>query len=616
MKKIYLLTLLLFSLFSNAQNGITYQAVILNPKGEELPGADNSRSPLVNQTICLRFKIVVPVNQLEYQETQVTTTDEFGMVNVIIGTGTQTGGTAANFVAINWDGNPKNLVVELDTTGVCTNFLEISNKPFTTVPYAYYAVNSGTPGPAGPQGSIGLTGSQGIQGVAGLTGATGAQGLIGLTGNTGVVGATGLQGLIGITGATGLQGPIGLTGATGALGLTGLTGNTGPSGAIGPQGLQGLTGNTGSVGATGNTGATGSTGSQGIQGLTGNTGAIGPQGIQGLTGNTGAVGATGALGLTGLTGNTGNTGPSGAFGPQGLQGLTGNTGAIGPQGIQGLTGNTGAVGATGALGLTGLTGNTGPSGAIGPQGLQGLTGNTGSVGATGNTGATGSTGSQGIQGLTGNTGAIGPQGIQGLTGNTGAAGTNGVDGKNTLVNTTTEVAGANCTNGGTKVEVGLDSNSNGLLDVSEVNATLTKYVCNGSVNNSFSRTYSANGTYDVHFFDTLAYTDIPEMSINFTPINSHVYLHFSMSKGCFMKAGYQIYLDGVAIIGDNWYTPFDAYPYNRNIMDFLMVNVTPNIAHNINVKVNIYSGNPMPMGEFHNVISSGGYRQLVVEDKP
>ena len=89
MKKIYLLTLLLFSLFSNAQNGITYQAVILNPKGEELPGADNSRSPLVNQTISLRFNIVVSGNQLEYQETIVTTTDEFGMVNLIIGSGVQ-----------------------------------------------------------------------------------------------------------------------------------------------------------------------------------------------------------------------------------------------------------------------------------------------------------------------------------------------------------------------------------------------------------------------------------------------------------------------------------------------------------------------------------------------
>ena len=154
MKKIYLLALLFLALFSNAQNGITYQAVILNPKGEELPGADNSRSPLVNQTICLQFKIIKPVSIVEYQETQVTSTDEFGMVNVIIGTGTQIGGTAANFAAVTWDGNPKNLIVEVDVTGACSNFIEISNQPFTYVPYAFYAANSGTPGTPGPAGPL------------------------------------------------------------------------------------------------------------------------------------------------------------------------------------------------------------------------------------------------------------------------------------------------------------------------------------------------------------------------------------------------------------------------------------------------------------------------------
>jgi hypothetical protein len=240
MKKIYLLTLLLFSLFSNAQNGITYQAVILNPKGEELPGADNSRSPLVNQTICLRFKIIKPVAIVEYQETQLTTTDEFGMVNLIIGTGTQTGGTAANFAAVTWDGNPKNLIVEVDVLGTCSNFIEISNQPFTYVPYAFYAANSGTPGTPGPAGPQGI---QGIQGVAGSTGVTGSVGAIGATGPQGAQGLQGIQGNQGIAGATGPQGPIGLTGLTGAIGpqgLVGAIGAQGPIGLTGPQGIAGI----------------------------------------------------------------------------------------------------------------------------------------------------------------------------------------------------------------------------------------------------------------------------------------------------------------------------------------------------------------------------------------
>jgi hypothetical protein len=99
-----------------------------------------------------------------------------------------------------------------------------------------------------------------------------------------------------------------------------------------------------------------------------------------------------------------------------------------------------------------------------------LTGNI--KGPVGPSGTTGAQGAQGIQGLTGS------QGIQGAT---GVAGTNGTNGQNTLVKTITETAGANCTTGGVKIEYGLDANNNGTLDVAEINATLTKYVCNGAV---------------------------------------------------------------------------------------------------------------------------------------
>jgi hypothetical protein len=353
MKKIYLLTLLLFSLFSNAQNGITYQAVILNPKGEELPGADNSRSPLVNQTICLRFKIIKPVSIVEYQETLVATTDEFGMVNVLIGTGIQTGGTAQNFAAVNWDGNPKNLIVEVDATGVCSNFIEISNQPFTYVPYAFYAANSGTPGTPGPSGPTGAQGPQGPQGV---------------------------------TGTTGPQGPIGLTGTAG---------------------------------------------------------------------------------------------------PQGPQGITGATGATGIQGISGLSAYQVAV-------------------------------------------ANGFTGTQ-TQWLTSLIGSQGSQGIQGVA---------GIDGKTALINTTLEPSGLNCPNGGTKIEVGLDINSNGVLDNSEINASQTKYVCNGNntITGSGSSNYyqvqeltvapfsiAANGYYNpggLPFNETKIYNNLNSKEFNFNFITT------------------------------------------------------------------------------------------------
>jgi uncharacterized protein (TIGR02145 family) len=121
-----------------------------------------------------------------------------------------------------------------------------------------------------------------------------------------------------------------------------------------------------------------------------------------------------------------------------------------------------------------LTGNiTGPAGAAGATGAQGIQGIQGIAGPSG---AAGTNGAQGIQGAPG---VPGPQGIQGLTGAIGAAGSNGLNGQNALVKTTIEAVGANCTNGGVKVESGLDANNNGILDPAEVNALLTTYVCNG-----------------------------------------------------------------------------------------------------------------------------------------
>ena len=61
MEKIYLLLVLLFSsaIYSQTQ-GITYQAVILNPEGQNIPGYNNQRAPLANKDICIRFTKLLP----------------------------------------------------------------------------------------------------------------------------------------------------------------------------------------------------------------------------------------------------------------------------------------------------------------------------------------------------------------------------------------------------------------------------------------------------------------------------------------------------------------------------------------------------------------------------
>lgn len=97
--------------------------------------------------------------------------------------------------------------------------------------------------------------------------------------------------------------------------------------------------------------------------------------------------------------------------------------------------------------------------------------------ANGTPGPQGPAGPAGPQGATGIQGPPGAQGPQGLPGN---AGPKGEQGKNTLIKTSPEAAGINCSSGGTKLEYGIDLNSNNTLDSDEINVALTRFVCNGT----------------------------------------------------------------------------------------------------------------------------------------
>ena len=143
MKKVYLLLLFVFGFSAFAQQkGISYQAVIINPKVVTAPGYNGTSIPLANKAICLSFKIVNSANQVEYQESQSITTDGYGMVNVVIGTGTSGTGLVSTLEAVAWNQGNKKLVVGVNTEGVCSNYTEISNQVLNYTPYAYYALNS------------------------------------------------------------------------------------------------------------------------------------------------------------------------------------------------------------------------------------------------------------------------------------------------------------------------------------------------------------------------------------------------------------------------------------------------------------------------------------------
>ena len=133
-----------FLFAQQSRNGISYQALILDTNVEELPGVNNVQSPLVNTQICLAFTILDAFGNEEYKEYVVTTTDLFGMVNEVIGTGQQVSFNGWNDIA--WTSDSKSLMVELDKTGSCTGFELISSEVLTAVPFALYSPGSGVQG--------------------------------------------------------------------------------------------------------------------------------------------------------------------------------------------------------------------------------------------------------------------------------------------------------------------------------------------------------------------------------------------------------------------------------------------------------------------------------------
>lgn len=314
----------------------------------------------------------------------------------------------------------------------------------------------------------------------------------------------------------------------GAEGPRGPPGQKGDRGAVGPQGPQGL------QGVKGDKGDTGLTGPQGLRGEQGPVGPVGPQGLQGPQGESGPIGPMGPVGPRGEQGEQGPMGPVGSQGPAGIGTLiatshesagancpTGGTkvevgrdldwdGVLDEDEIDFLltryvcNGTQGPQGATGPRGPQGDVGPQGQPGAQGPQGQQGEPGQRGPEGPLGSVGFTTlartihvasgpscpSGGAMVELGVDMNRNYVldtaevnwaltyylcnGPQGQQ------GPQGPHGDEGLATLAKTTLEAMGGNCAMGGTKLELGVDANRNSILDVSEVDASLSRYVCNGA----------------------------------------------------------------------------------------------------------------------------------------
>jgi hypothetical protein len=84
MKRLLLLLILVTAFQGFHKQGISYQAVILSPQAQEIPGSDAQGNILANSAVSIQFTIVNAAGSEEYQE-QNTRTDRYGMINLVIG---------------------------------------------------------------------------------------------------------------------------------------------------------------------------------------------------------------------------------------------------------------------------------------------------------------------------------------------------------------------------------------------------------------------------------------------------------------------------------------------------------------------------------------------------
>ena len=122
---------------------LNYQAVILDPKAIDIPGASIIGQPLNKGNVCLRFSLLNAEGGLDYEETQSFTTDEYGLVNVAIGAGAQAqAGNSTriyrNFDSVMWNSSVKTLKVSVSYDG-CSSFKQVSSQALNYTPYALYA---------------------------------------------------------------------------------------------------------------------------------------------------------------------------------------------------------------------------------------------------------------------------------------------------------------------------------------------------------------------------------------------------------------------------------------------------------------------------------------------
>ncbi len=208
MKRFLILTFfLLLSVISVAQtDGISYQAVIIGPDNLELPGVDSEGNYLPTTDVAIKFSIIAPGSGIvEFEEIQNTTTDDFGRINLIIGSENHD-----DFEKIDWNGDPKSLKVEIDFNNG-DGFVDMSVEKLTYVPYVAHR-NITASGTLEVDDNTFLNGELNVAGVTNLNSTLNVLGTntSNLSGDLNVDGETNLNNTLNVTeqSATNLSGAL------------------------------------------------------------------------------------------------------------------------------------------------------------------------------------------------------------------------------------------------------------------------------------------------------------------------------------------------------------------------------------------------------------------------
>jgi hypothetical protein len=136
-KTLFLLILLLLAYSGEAQtDGLSYQAIIIDNEADEVPGMDITGNYLSNGTVDLLFTITDGEGSILFQEIQSLSTDDYGLVNAVIGEGQATPLNTPGFTEISWDGTERNLLVGIRYGA--GGFKDLSEQKLLFVPYAFH----------------------------------------------------------------------------------------------------------------------------------------------------------------------------------------------------------------------------------------------------------------------------------------------------------------------------------------------------------------------------------------------------------------------------------------------------------------------------------------------